>query len=94
MHKLPTYQVKQKPVHATGDKWQWRTLFPSRFDLSLSIVKSVFDCHLPGVEMVTMIFNKNNENEFDPLKNVVNDHFHQTIWKSGQWFERRYLKFP
>ena len=33
----------------TGDKWQSKTLFLAIFDLRLSIVKSVFDCRLPGV---------------------------------------------
>ena len=32
-----------------GDKWQSKTLFLSIFDQRLSIVKSVFDCCLPGV---------------------------------------------
>ena len=33
----------------TGDKWQLKTLFLVIFDPRLSIVKSIFDCHLPGV---------------------------------------------
>ena len=33
----------------TVDKWQSKTLFLSIFDLSLSIVDSIFDCRLPGV---------------------------------------------
>ena len=32
----------------TGDKWQWKSLF-SIYDPCLSIVKSVFNCHLSGV---------------------------------------------
>ena len=35
----------------TGDKWQSKTLFLSIFDRRSSIVKSIFDCHLPGVSM-------------------------------------------
>ena len=35
--------------HPTGDIWQSKTLFLAIFDLCLSIVKSVFDCCLPGV---------------------------------------------
>ena len=35
----------------TGDKWQSKTLFLASFDPRSSIVKSVFDCHLPGVHM-------------------------------------------
>ena len=35
--------------HPTGDKWQSKALFLAIFDLSLSIVKSVFDCCLPSV---------------------------------------------
>ena len=35
-----------------GDKWQLKTLFLSVFDPRLSIVKSVFDCHLSGVPLV------------------------------------------
>ena len=33
----------------TGDKWQSKTLKLLIFDLRSTIVKSVFDCHLPGV---------------------------------------------
>ena len=33
----------------TGDKWQSKTLFPAILDLRLSLVKSIFDCHLSGV---------------------------------------------
>ena len=33
----------------TGDKWQSKTLFLAIYDLRLSIVKSIFDCCLPGV---------------------------------------------
>ena len=33
----------------TGDKWQSKTLFLAIFDPRLSIVKSIFDCRLPGV---------------------------------------------
>ena len=33
----------------TGDKWQLKTLILAVFDLHYSIVKSVFDCRLPGV---------------------------------------------
>ena len=36
--------------HPTGDKWQSKTLFLAIFDPPLSIVKSVFDCHLSGVK--------------------------------------------
>ena len=32
-----------------GDKWQVRTPFLSIFHPRSSIVKSVFDCHLPGI---------------------------------------------
>ena len=35
-----------------GDKWQTKTLFQAIFDLRPSIVKSIFDCHLPGVRLV------------------------------------------
>ena len=38
-----------------GDKWQWKTLFLSIFDPRLSMVKSVFDCRLPGVVLITNI---------------------------------------
>ena len=34
----------------TGDKWQSKTLFLSIFCQRPSIVKSVFDCRLPGVK--------------------------------------------
>ena len=33
----------------TGNKWQLKTLFLAIFDTHPSIVKSVFDCRLPGV---------------------------------------------
>ena len=33
----------------SSDKWQSKTLFLAIFDPGLSIVKSVFDCRLPGV---------------------------------------------
>ena len=36
----------------TGDKWQSKTPFLSIFDPHLSIVKSVFDCRLPGVRLL------------------------------------------
>ena len=39
-----------------GDKWQLKTLFLSVFDPRPSIVKSVFDCHLSGVLLVTNDF--------------------------------------
>ena len=35
-----------------GDKWQSKTLFLSIFEPCLSIVKSVFGCHLSGVPLV------------------------------------------
>ena len=35
--------------HATGDKWQSKTLFLAIFDPRSWIVKSVFDCCLSGV---------------------------------------------
>ena len=35
--------------HPTGDKWQLKTLSLVIFDTRPSIVKSVFDCRLPGV---------------------------------------------
>ena len=38
--------------HRTGDKWQSKTLFLAIFDSCSSIVKSVFDCRLPGVVML------------------------------------------
>ena len=38
----------------TGDKWQSKTLLLTIFDLRLSIVDSVFHCHLPDV--VTCIY--------------------------------------
>ena len=34
----------------TGDKWQSKTLFLAHFGPRSSIVKSIFDCRLPGVE--------------------------------------------
>ena len=34
----------------TGNKFQSKTLFLAIFDPLSSIMKSVFDCHLPGVE--------------------------------------------
>ena len=40
-----------------GDKWQSKTLFLSIFDPRSSIVKSVFDCHLPGVHIGPWKFN-------------------------------------
>ena len=36
-----------------GDKWQSKTLFLAIFDPRSSIVKSVFDCRLPGVVILT-----------------------------------------
>ena len=41
----------------TGDKWQSKTLFLVNYDLLLSIVKSIFDCHLSGVHMEPSIQN-------------------------------------
>ena len=35
----------------TGDKWQSKTLFLAIFGPCLLIVKNVFDCPLPGVEL-------------------------------------------
>ena len=35
----------------TGDKWQSKTLFLAIFDPHSLIVKSVFDCRIPGVKM-------------------------------------------
>ena len=35
----------------TGDKWQSKTLFLAIFDTCLLIVKSGFDCRLPGVRL-------------------------------------------
>ena len=35
----------------TGDKWQSKTLFLAIFNLSLLIVKNIFDCRLPSVGM-------------------------------------------
>ena len=40
----------------TGDKWQSKTLFLEIFDPHLSIVKSVFDCCLPGVNILNKEF--------------------------------------
>ena len=40
----------------TGGKWQSKTLFLSIFDPHSSIVDSIFDCHLPGVELLRLIF--------------------------------------
>ena len=37
----------------TGDKWQSKTLFISIFYPCLSIFKSVFDCRLSGVVLIT-----------------------------------------
>ena len=34
-----------------GEKWQSKTLFLAIFDPRSSIIKSVFDFHLPGVIM-------------------------------------------
>ena len=39
-----------------GDKKQSKTLFLAILDPCSSIVKSVFDCHLTGVYMVSDIF--------------------------------------
>ena len=43
----------------TGDKWQLKTQFLASFDPCSPIVKSVFDCCLPGVFTVncSKIFN-------------------------------------
>ena len=38
----------------TGNKWQSKTLFLVIFDQRLSIVKSIFDCRLPGVMSVSV----------------------------------------
>ena len=35
--------------YVLGHKWLSKKLFISSFDLRVSIVKSVFDCRLPGV---------------------------------------------
>ena len=40
----------------TGDKWQSKTLFLSIFSPRSSIVDSVFDCCLPGVENIGKMF--------------------------------------
>ena len=40
----------------TGDKWQTKTLFLLNFYPNLLIVKSVFDCRLPGVCMILKNF--------------------------------------
>ena len=37
-----------------GDKWQSKTLFLAIFDPRSSIVKSIFDCHLPSVYTVLL----------------------------------------
>ena len=42
--------------HPSGDKWQSKTLFLSIFDPSSSIVKSVFDCHLPSLWLSLTFF--------------------------------------
>ena len=39
----------------TGDKWQSKTLFLAIFDPRSSIVKSFFDCRLPGVVMLHQV---------------------------------------
>ena len=38
----------------TGDKWQLKTLFLSIFNPPSSIVKSVFDCHISDVVIVSV----------------------------------------
>ena len=40
----------------TGDKWQSKAPFLATFDPRSSIVKSVFDCRLPGVNKVVSSF--------------------------------------
>ena len=42
----------------TGNKWQSKTLFLAIFDPLLSIVKSIFDCHLPGVISIQRVIAK------------------------------------
>ena len=39
----------------TGDKWQSKILFLSIFDPRSLIVDSVFNCHLPGVNMFSAV---------------------------------------
>ena len=45
----------------TGDKWQSKTLVVAIFYPRPSIVKSVFDCRLSGVE-AKLFFNRNMKN--------------------------------
>ena len=42
----------------SGDKWQLKILFLPIFDARWTIVKSVFDCCLPGVVMVRVSFSR------------------------------------
>ena len=41
--------------HQIDDKWQIETLFLAIFDLGSLIVKSVYDCRLPGVILAVVI---------------------------------------
>ena len=59
--------IDQKPLETvfsiamcrqSGDKWQLKILFPAIFDTHSTIVKSVFDCCLPGVVMVKVSFSR------------------------------------
>ena len=47
--------------HQSGDKWQLKTLFLSIFDPRLPIVKRVFDCRLPDVYFVAVMFCHNTQ---------------------------------
>ena len=52
----------------TGGKWQLKTLFLVIFDSSLLIVKSVFDCLLPGV---IIPHGKGHNTEVTPVNKMV-----------------------
>ena len=61
---IPSTNVDQKSLETEiliaicrpiGDKWQSKTLFLAIFDPHSSIVKSLFDCRLPGVKMLVYL---------------------------------------
>ena len=47
----PCRRQSKTSITPTDDKWQSNTLFLAIFDPRSSIVKSVYDCRLPGVYM-------------------------------------------
>ena len=50
IENVNTIDNLDKKLLETDNKWQWKTLVLANFDPRSSIVKSVFDCCLSGVD--------------------------------------------